>query len=150
MFCQLVNRSKLHYINFFVLFFAVVPAFSASLTRVTTYSSGEIVKFDKVWTNIGSGYDPTTGVFIAPEPGVYQFAWTVMRNANPVRAVLVKNEMKTVAIYPSNKQDVEMGTMNMVLQLQKADRVYIKNFHDGQLYSESDSNFDAFSGFRIS
>ncbi|XP_071166187.1 uncharacterized protein [Mytilus edulis] len=130
----------------------VKPAFSASLTRSKSLSAGEIVKFDKVWINIGSGYDPNTGVFTAPEPGVYQFAYTITKvNSNNILAHLYKNEMKTVAIYPSTTDSgLEMGTMNMVLQLQKADRVYIKLTSGGLVYSESNSNFDAFSGFKIS
>lgn len=128
----------------------VKPAFSASLTNSKTVSAGQIVKFDKVWTNIGSGYDPNTGVFTAPEASVYQFAYTITKYKNSIRAYLFKNEMQTVAVYPSFSSGLEMGTMNMVLQLQKADRVYIRNVDGGQVYSESNSNFDAFSGFKIS
>ncbi|CAG2254789.1 NOA1 [Mytilus edulis] len=118
-----MNRSIQHQYNGMAN--KAVPAFAASLTHSATYSSGEIMKFDKVWTNIGSGYDPNTGVFTAPEAGVYQFACTIMRYTEDVGAFLFRNEMKTVAIWPSNYNNLDMGTLNVVLQLQKADRVPI-------------------------
>ncbi|VDI59087.1 Hypothetical predicted protein [Mytilus galloprovincialis] len=56
----------------------VFSAFAASLTASKTLGHGEIVKFDKVWTNVNNDYDPITGVYTSPEPGVYQFSCSVM------------------------------------------------------------------------
>lgn len=51
---------------------------SASIQSVTIQHS---LNFDVVKTNVGNGYHPSTGVFIAPETGVYVFTWT-MREAS--------------------------------------------------------------------
>ena len=38
------------------------------------------IKFDVVLLNKGKGYDAKTGVFTAPEDGVYSFAWSFLSN----------------------------------------------------------------------
>lgn len=37
-----------------------------------------IMKFEKVHLKNGNGYDPATGVFNAPEDGVYSLAWSFL------------------------------------------------------------------------
>jgi hypothetical protein len=37
-------------------------------------TSNEILKFEKTFTNEGSGYDMSTGLFPAPVGGLYQFS----------------------------------------------------------------------------
>ena len=62
---------------------------------------------------------------------------------------LWKNELKTVAIYPG--QGYNMGTQNLVLQLKKNDRVYIRQGDSNDIYihSRSDYNYSVFSGYLI-
>ncbi|CAG2236625.1 unnamed protein product [Mytilus edulis] len=49
--------------------FSQIPnALSPSLLR------HEPFKFVNVWTNIGNAYDPSTGIFTAPYPGLYHFS----------------------------------------------------------------------------
>lgn len=38
--------------------------------------------FDIVKTNNGNGYHASTGVFIAPETGIYVFTWTIREYNN--------------------------------------------------------------------
>ncbi|XP_052101290.1 multimerin-2-like [Mytilus californianus] len=126
-------------------------AFAASLTASKTLGVGELVKFDKVWTNVQKHYDPITGVYTAPKPGVYQFSCTVMTSSNGVlRVFLWKNNAKTVAVYPG-QIGYNTGTLNMVLELNKGDKIYIKQggSEEKSIYSESHSNFSLFSGFLI-
>ncbi|XP_071170242.1 complement C1q tumor necrosis factor-related protein 3-like [Mytilus edulis] len=127
-----------------------VPAFSASLTTTKSVTSNNNVLFDKVWANIGNGYDASSGIFTAPKSGVYQFSCTIMRYENNIRVHLWKNEIKTVAIWPSSAKDHAPGTLNIVLQLKKSDKVFIRNAQNQQIYSESGSHFSMFSGFMIS
>ncbi|VDH90089.1 Hypothetical predicted protein [Mytilus galloprovincialis] len=126
-------------------------AFAASLTAARTLGTGEIVKFDKVWTNVNNDYDPSTGVYTAPKQGVYQFLCTVMTaNNKTLRLLLWKNDMKTVAVYPGNS-GYNTGTINMILELKKGDKVYIKQASLDKLYiySESAYNYSMFSGYLI-
>ncbi|CAC5411096.1 unnamed protein product [Mytilus coruscus] len=125
-------------------------AFVASLTASKTLGAGEIVKFNKVWTNVNNDYDSSTGVYTAPKPGVYQFSCSVMtQHGKTLRVFLWKNDMKTVAAYPGSDNH-NMGSLNMVLELKKGDKVYIKQGGpEKYIYSEPASNFNMFSGYLI-
>ena len=128
-----------------------VPAFGASFTKHVNLANNEVVKFDKVWTNIGNGYDSSSGVFTAPRGGVYQFSCSAMTAYDKIlRLHLMKNDQRTVSLYPG-QSGYNTGTLSMVLELKKGDRVYIKQGgREKSLYSESGSNFCMFSGYFIS
>ncbi|CAG2240727.1 C1QL [Mytilus edulis] len=53
-------------------------AFSAYGSSSQTLSSREKVIFDGTWTNVGNGYEPITGIFEAPHPGLYHLTAVVM------------------------------------------------------------------------
>jgi hypothetical protein len=60
-----------------------VIAFYAYMSRDTpTITIQHPLTFDVVKTNLGNGYHPATGVFIAPESGVYVFTWIIRKNQN--------------------------------------------------------------------
>ena len=42
-------------------------------TSMVNPAAETVIKFDSVVTNIGDGYDPETGVFIAEVAGTYNF-----------------------------------------------------------------------------
>ena len=51
--------------------------FSAALTSNVDLYSGNILKFNKVILNVGDGYFPHLGAFIAPVAGYYRFYYSV-------------------------------------------------------------------------
>ena len=126
-----------------------IPAFSASRSQSKSLGPGEIILFDKVWTNVGNGFNPKTGKFTAPQSGLYQFSGTVMSAKNTLLYVfLFKNDKPTVSFYAGVGYDT--GTINMVFKLQKGETVYMKHHSNTQtIYSDS-SVFCVFSGFLIS
>ena len=48
-------------------------AFSAGLTSIINATDHENVTYDRVFANVGGGYDNTTGAFTAPYDGIYLF-----------------------------------------------------------------------------
>ncbi|CAC5402910.1 C1QL [Mytilus coruscus] len=127
----------------------IVIAFTASLSTNKNIGSHEVVKFDKVWTNEGKGYDANSGIFTAPSKGFYQITATIMSaNGKNFHSSLLKNNEKTVGVYPGRGHYT--GSANIVLKLKKGDRVYIKHRSDTEeIYSDSD-HWSMFSGFLIS
>ncbi|VDI16147.1 Hypothetical predicted protein [Mytilus galloprovincialis] len=63
--CQCQSRTK-------------IRAFSSLLTKKQSLALNDVIKFDKIVTNIGNSYNPSTGIFTAPVAEVYQFSNTVM------------------------------------------------------------------------
>ena len=105
--------------------------------------------FDKVWTNVGNGYNPNTGKFTAPKSGLYQISGTIMSVAGKLLYVyLFKNDKQTVSLFAGLGNNT--GTVNIVLKLQKGETVYMKHHNNTQtIYSNSDV-YCVFSGFLIS
>ena len=126
-----------------------IPAFSASRSQSKSLGPGEIILFDKVWTNVGNGYNPKTGKFTAPQSGLYQFSGTVMSaNKNLLYVYLFKNDKRTVSFYAG--VGYSTGTINMVFKLQKGETVYMKHHKNTQTIYSDYNVYCVFSGFLIS
>ena len=55
--------------------------FSAGLTQPATPSSNSSLAFDRVWLNVGDGYDNSTGEFTCPRAGTYVFMFNGLANS---------------------------------------------------------------------
>lgn len=53
-------------------------ALSAYTTTQQIITSNTNIKIEKIWTNIGNGYDTSTGIFTALRQGVYHITAVVM------------------------------------------------------------------------
>lgn len=110
----------------------------------------EVVKFDKVWTNNGNGYDPSSGVFTAPMAGLYHFAAVVMtEDGKNLYVRLFQNNTKITSSYTTDK-GYKAGTFDVVLKLEKGEKIYIKSGHNSQSIFSNSDNYSTFSGNLIS
>lgn len=104
--------------------------FHAELGSYKTYQKGSIWIYDKVNTNVGNAYDPSTGKFTAPTNGIYQFNWYTLSDpkATSHAGLFVNGEIK--ARQASNNsggsyQFITAGS-SIALLLSKGDEVYIR------------------------
>ena len=76
--------------------------FSAGISRDIYLGDNEAVKYDRLLTNFGNGYDRLSGHFKAPIKGLYVFSCTVMASSkNAFSVVLVKNGQILSNVYLS-------------------------------------------------
>ncbi len=112
----------------------------------STWNSGTLV-YDVVITNVGNGYNPSTGVFTAPTAGEYVFFVNVQSyNTLTIYVDIVLNgtiKVRTMAY----TGEFTAGPNLAVLTLQKGDRVGVKHF-SGQGYYIN-GPITTFSGFLL-
>ncbi|XP_030196914.1 complement C1q-like protein 4 [Gadus morhua] len=113
------------------------------------------VKYPRIISNVGNGYNPATGAFTARVPGTYYFSYTMFNNIghtpNSVMS-LMKNEQKMVSTWDTLGEDNEDSATNAaVLQLDAGDSVYIKLYATREVHDDlsSTGHYNTFSGFLL-
>ncbi|XP_061162535.1 caprin-2-like [Saccostrea echinata] len=138
------------------------PPFPTGVAFSAYISSGEkeisqdhTIIFDVIVTNIGNHYNPHSGIFTAPQHGVYVFTWNlyckwdgymfsqVLVNANDVSAMRTSGEGAT---------SIRTTTGVVVVEVNQGDVVFVR-IHPTQPHSgtlKSDSNWrSSFNGWKI-
>ncbi|XP_063399670.1 complement C1q tumor necrosis factor-related protein 3-like [Mytilus trossulus] len=114
-------------------------------------NTGSTVIYDEVVTNTGSGYDASTGQFVAPYEGLYYFTWTTLsRVSNLFLTEILHNDNKIASNYPDGRglsSGHVSATQSVLLQLAAKDKVCIKTQITGQFMFGS--VWSTFSGFKI-
>jgi len=131
-------------------------AFSAGLSHNQLLQHAENVKFDKVFTNVGAGYDLSTGVFSCPQSGIYVFQFHMLAQQDAASWLeLYHNAYYIASAYGHTANDYAAAGNTVILKLTKGDTVYIKAVdnsygYDTELYGASDEIYGTFSGYLIS
>lgn len=139
-----------------------VAFFSYLTDNIVHPSAGTRMIFRGVDVNTGSAYDATTGVFTAPVPGVYSFAFTASvpprTSDHRIHFVLMKNGRHEMYVFlDGHTQFWLQRSSNTVVHLNKGDTVWMEipsatgsntvaghgNFNVGEQYHTH------FSGFLI-
>lgn len=94
--------------------------FSASLSRDIQLGDNQAIKYDRVLTNYGNGYDKWSGHFRAPRKGLYMFSCTLMAYSNhEVSVAMVKNNHVMMYVY-SSSSSFDTGSTSVVLAIKEA------------------------------
>lgn len=116
----------------------------------SSWNSGTLV-FPVVVTNVGNGYNPSTGVFTVPMAGEYVFFVNVQSyGTQSIYVDVVVNgvtKVRTMA-YSSGSNDYhDAGPNLVVLTLQKGDKVWVRHYYARGYYT--DGPITTFSGFLL-
>ncbi|XP_062612803.1 uncharacterized protein LOC134274547 [Saccostrea cucullata] len=130
---------------------ATKVAFTAGVTSSNKSWRSGVLVFDKVIFSIGSGYNPSTGVFTAPIEGNYVFYVSAMEFSNHYLGVFIdKNGKHQVKLIGDSSAQFQTGTNMVILSLNRGDAVWVNHNSKGGVgyYSES-IPVTTFSGFLI-
>jgi complement C1q subcomponent subunit B len=124
-------------------------AFTAILSKDVTVKPNEVVKYDRMITNWGKAYQPSTGVFTAPYHGLYSFSCTLMAHQDyAVHVIICKNGKKQSQIF-SNTKTYPQASQTLELELKRGDKITIQNARKipGKLHDHG--SYNIFSGFLV-
>lgn len=99
-------------------------AFSAGLTHMATLhqSTNDSVKYDRVFLNMGNGYDETTGFFTAPRTGTYVFMYYALAQQNKqLQLDLYRNDDYIVGSYAHVSSDYGSVSNSVILGLDESE-----------------------------
>ncbi|XP_033931471.1 uncharacterized protein [Pseudochaenichthys georgianus] len=129
-------------------------AFYAALTDslvVGPYNTPTVLKFSKVFTNVGNAYSPTTGFFTAPVKGVYYFRFTICGSTK-------KGHMGVKLFYNGRSVMFNLQTRYtysfeylsnaVTLELNVGDELHLVLPEENAVYDNS-NNHSTFSGFLL-
>ncbi|XP_046556190.1 heavy metal-binding protein HIP-like [Haliotis rubra] len=105
--------------------------FKATLTKSSNsveaypFGVGRIIPFSSVDANIGRGYNPSSGVFVVPVSGYYQFRALLQSTGkgNSDFALVAKGSVKA---HVTLRTDWTSTTLSAIIHVNKGDHVFIK------------------------
>ncbi|KAL3064222.1 hypothetical protein OYC64_000495 [Pagothenia borchgrevinki] len=125
-------------------------AFYAGLRK--PHEGSEILKFDDVVTNVGNYYEPSTGKFTCPLPGIYFFTYHVLMrggDGTSMWADLKKNGLvRASAIAQDADQNYDYASNSVILHLDVGDEVCVQ-LDGGKVHGGNTNKYSTFSGFLI-
>ena len=91
-----------------------------------------LIIFDHALLNTGNGYHPTSGIFTAPQTGVYVFMWTVRIHSQSI--ILIVNGQTYTSLYNRPYQYTAVGhndadesvTGIAIVHVNQGDDVYLR------------------------
>ncbi|KAJ7992361.1 hypothetical protein DPEC_G00277720 [Dallia pectoralis] len=132
-------------------------AFSAALRESGSEETGPFttntpLQYKKIYSNIGSSYNPATGIFSATVKGMYFFRFTMMNNLKETPnsvGCLTKNGQRLVSVWDTSGTDAhDSGSNAVVIPLDVGDNVYVELQANRLIYDDT-MNYNTFSGFLL-
>ena len=113
------------------------------------WATGEKIVFPYLISNVGDGYDVSTGIFTAPFDGVYLFTCFLASHTDEIKADLVVNGMPKVGI-PAIATSGSHGHFSaagnaLPVALVSGDRVWIQYVAGSVIWTYSRAPYSTFS-----
>lgn len=112
--------------------------------------------FDTAITNENNGYHPFSGIFIAPEKGIYVFTFSIRLECHSYGPYELLKNSKVVGVVYSDIRQVcvqDHITGTIVISANKGDDIYVRTHatyhHSGVIFSD-DNGRSSFAGWLVS
>ncbi|XP_066295767.1 uncharacterized protein [Branchiostoma lanceolatum] len=125
-------------------------AFSVARTTnlESSNSSGTVVTYDDVLSNVGGAYDMATGKFVTKVGGMYYFTFSGMTKV--IYALeLKKNGEMIVSMYESYPGERQSSSNSAIVQLETGDAVWVELKMGENTLLSNGNRYVTFSGFLI-
>ncbi|XP_062592278.1 uncharacterized protein LOC134253717 [Saccostrea cucullata] len=137
----------------------IVAFYAYFSADVRSLGLSETLKYDVVKTNQGSGYHPSSGVFIAPEEGYYVFTWTIRlyhygdsTAENFSTELIVNGDVYGSAYLRAHLDDDDQSTATAVAHVNEGEDVYVRTHSSysstGSIRSNTHGR-SSFAGWKI-
>ncbi|XP_060601250.1 complement C1q and tumor necrosis factor-related protein 9A-like [Ruditapes philippinarum] len=132
---------------------APIAFFAHQVKDVKLDITDEIIIFEKTFTNEGTGYDTSTGLFTAPVGGLYQFVvhtCVYPKNYIYIGLVMEGNVIANTVNYGDSSHCC--NTFGVIMRVRSGEKVWVKATVSGsnyQLYQDS-YRMNTFSGVLVS
>ncbi|XP_029017944.1 complement C1q-like protein 2 [Betta splendens] len=128
-------------------------AFSAALgNSMGPFEQDTPLRYQRILSNIGNGYNPATGIFTAMVRGVYYFSYTMYNNnvgQSNSMVSLIKNSQRVVSTWGTvGNETHDSATNAAVVQLEAGDSVFVQLYATRIIYDNS-YYYNTFSGFLL-
>ncbi|XP_060579761.1 heavy metal-binding protein HIP-like [Ruditapes philippinarum] len=134
----------------FVAFTAYLDHPLKGLNPVTT------IKFNKIITNSGNGYNTFTGIFTAPVSGIYFITYTFECSLKQTNVRLMKDDLNIVdaVVYADVDSGIYrqgMATNSAVIEVTAGQSIWLETIYDydAEIFSSEDYRYVTFTGFLL-
>ena len=135
------------------VFTAVMDVEPTTQRHERTVNPNSVVPFPVVVTNIGGGYDPTSGKYTCPVDGVYVFSVSVLSQHSKLGlcSLIVGWDKKTTAYADGRGSSFGHSTNMITTQCNAGQQVWCQSYHDTlHVYVyDSEYRYSTFSGFLL-
>lgn len=114
------------------------------------FNTNTAIQYKKIFSNIGNGYNPATGIFTAQIKGMYYLSFSMRNNlSSPPNSIvtLMKNEEGLVMAWDTVGDDGNDSASNaVVIPLDVGDNVYVRLSANRIIYDDG-GHYNTFVGF---